>query len=119
MKHQLFKNNTYLEIDTEISHLTIIGQVKDSTITTNRIPSEEIFNFPQESIEIHPKLMIIYEDPEMETVFINDITLIEDIIESFMNIVVKKQKLFVSIMDITVPAKEVKDMFYKCNQRAK
>ena len=119
MKHQLFKNSTYLLIDTSKSHLMVVGQVKDSTITTNRIPSEEIFNLPQESIELHPKLMIIYEDSEMETVFIDDITFLEDIIESFMNIVVKEQKLFVSIMDITVPAKEVKDMFYKCNQRAK
>ena len=97
----------------------VIGQVKDSTITTNRMLSEELFNLPCSSIEIQPKLMIIYEDPEILPVFMDDITFIEDIIKNFSNIVVKDNKLFVSILDITLPAKEVKDMYYKLNQGAK
>ena len=68
MKHQLFKKNTYLEIDTSMSHLMVIGQVKDSTITINRMPATGAFRIPIQSIEIEPKIMIVYEDPEFEMI---------------------------------------------------
>ena len=119
MKHQLFRNNVYVEIDTGRDHLTIVGQVKDSTIKHKRIPYESVFNIPQESIELHPKILIIYENPEKDPEFIDDIIFIKEIVSDLNGIVVNKDRVFVSVLDLDLPGDEFKALFRKLNQRAK
>lgn len=119
MKHQTFRNSIYVEVDTGRDHLTVIGQVKDSTITRNRIQFEQVFNIPLESVELHPKILIIYENPEKNPDFIDDITFVEEVISGLDGLVVKKGKLYASVLDMNLPGEEYKVLFRKLNQRAK
>lgn len=122
MKHQIFRNNVYVEVDTGKNHLILVGQVKDSTISLNRIPYEQLFNIPQESVELHPRILVIYEDPETKPCFIDDIVFIEDMINGLAGLdglTVKKGKLYASVLDMSIPDENLKQMYYKLNQRAK
>lgn len=119
MKHQLFKKNTYVRINVGKSHLTIIGKVKNSKIEINSIRAEEIFNIPQQSIEIKTELLILQENSKLAPQFIDDLSFIREIIKDFDGIVIKEEKLFVAIEDLRIPDNKLKQLYYKLNQGAK
>lgn len=119
MKHQLFKKNTYVQINVGKSHLTIIGKVKNSKIEINSIRAEEIFNIPQQSIEIKTELLILQENSKLAPQFIDDLSFIREIIKDFDGIVIKEEKLFVAIEDLRIPDNKLKQLYYKLNQGAK
>jgi len=119
MKHQLFKKGTYVEIDTNRPHLIVLGKVGDATIVNKPIKAASVFNIPQQSIELEPKLLIIQENPEITPKFVDDIIFIKDIIKEFDGISYDLGKLYSAIVDLDVPSDELKQMFYKLNQGAK
>ena len=103
MKHQLFKANTYVEIDVGRPHLTVVGQIKDSTISNKVIRAADTFNIPQEAIELEHSLLIIPENPEAKPYFIDNPIFMEDIMNQFNGLVMKdmdnQHKLFAAVSD--------------------
>jgi hypothetical protein len=121
MKHQLFKQGTYVEIDIKSPYLQVIGKVKDSTIIIKRIMAEQIFNIPQEAIELEMEIITIYEHPDITPKFMDNPYLIKDLIEfTDMNgIMVEGYKLYAAVADLRQPSTEVKKLYYSLKQGAK
>jgi hypothetical protein len=120
MKHQLFKKGTYVQLDVGQSHLDVVGKIKDATIQKKRIVCEEIFNIPQQAIELEPKLLVIPENSEISPYLLDEESIFrEELINKWENILKESNKLYASVYDLDTPSKEYKDLFYKLNQGAK
>ena len=119
MKHQKFKKNTYVQVNVGKSHLTVVGVVKDSTITNKRILAEKIFNIPQQAIELKQSLLIIQENPEITPYIVNNFCELNAIFYDWTGITMINGKIFAAIDDIEIPAKELKELYFKLNQGAK
>jgi len=119
MKHQLYKKGTYVEVNIGSSHMTVVGKVKNSEIVNKMIRAETTFNFPQESLELEPKLLLIPENPEVSPVLYDDMYFIKDSIHNFNGITAEEGALYAGIYDLSTPGKELKELFYKLNQGAK
>ena len=102
MKHQLFKNKRYVQVDVGKPHLTIIGQVKDSTINTILpIKLRQSHKIPGEYLELEPKLLIVFENPEITPVFHTDPNFIQAVILPPRDgIRIHEDKLYASIYNV-------------------
>lgn len=121
MKHQLFKSKRYVQVDIDKPHLTVIGQVKDSTITpVEPIGRNKTHKIPGEYLELEPKLLVIFENPEVNPVFHSDLLFIQTVIlPPRDSIRIHKDKLYASIYKLEVPAEELKEMYYEYNKGVK
>jgi hypothetical protein len=106
-KHQLFKKSVYVRIVPPVymSNVSILAQVKDSTITHQEIIHDGIFNMKQETIEIEPFLLIEHGDfyDISETILEYYGNRLRTLVENDLNekCLFKGDKLFVCINDLT------------------
>ena len=118
MKHQLFKKNTYVTVDVGRPHLTVVGQVKDSTIRIKRIVAEDSFFMPQQAIELKENLLVLPIASEIQ--FFRGYQNINEIIGNYNGLLLEKKlkritemeyHLFVSIEDLNLPSEGTKELF--------
>lgn len=119
MKHLLYKQGTYVEIDVGQSHLQVIGKVKDSTVVNKRIRWEDVFNIPQQAIELEMCILTIFEDPEITPKITSDPFFVEGMIKDMNGLVWQRGKLYASIEDISSPDDELKKLYRTLKQGAK
>lgn len=94
-KHQLFRNKSYVTIKPN-KHLTIVGQVFDSTIITVEPKESDVFSVPIEAITLNDIILVIYEQ------FVHIYTVdnyIMDAIKEFDHIFTLKDKKIIVNVD--------------------